>query len=53
MKNEINIFFNSENFNLLGWKIKDMYQNHSIIYISYTKINEEINDNIFSLPIQN
>tara|TARA_B100000242_G_scaffold280827_1_gene240559 strand:+ start:460 stop:1002 length:543 start_codon:yes stop_codon:yes gene_type:complete len=52
-ENEINIFFNSENFNLLGWKIKDMYQNHSIIYISYTKINEEINDNIFNLPTQN
>ena len=52
-ENEINIFFNNENFNLLGWKIKDIYQNQSIIYISYTKINEEINDNIFSLPIQN
>ena len=52
-ENEINIFFNSENFNLHGWKIKDMYQNHSIIYISYTKINEEINDNIFNLPTQN
>ena len=52
-ENELNIFFNNENFNLLGWKIKDMYQNQSIIYISYTKINEEINDNIFNLPIQN
>ena len=52
-ENEINIFFNNENFNLLGWKIKDIYQNQSIIYISYTKINDEINDNIFSLPIQN
>ena len=52
-ENEINIFFNNKNFNLLGWKIKDIYQKDSIIYISNTKINEEINDNIFSLPTQN
>ena len=52
-ENEINIFFKNKNFNLLGWKIKDIYQKDSIIYISNTKINEEINDNIFSLPTQN
>ena len=52
-ENEINIFFDNESFNLLGWQIKDIHQNYSITYISYTKINEEINDDVFSLPIQN
>ncbi len=50
---EVNIFFDNESFDLLGWQIKDIYQNNSITYISYTTINEEINDNIFILPVQN
>ena len=50
---EINIFFDNESFYLLGWRIKDIYQNPSITYISNTRINEEIDDDVFKLPIQN
>jgi len=52
-ENEVNMFFDNKSFDLLGWEIKDIYQNNSITYISNTRINEEINDHMFSLPIQN
>ena len=52
-ENEMNVFFDNKSFDLIGWQIKDIYQNSSITYISYTKINEEINDDVFSIPLQN
>jgi outer membrane lipoprotein-sorting protein len=48
---EINIFFDKENFNLTGWQTEDIYQNLSITFISSLKINEEIDDKIFILPV--
>ena len=48
--NEINIFFNSTNYNLIGWQTLDIYQNLSITYISSLKINQLIEKNIFKLP---
>ena len=51
--NEINIFFNSTNYNLIGWQTLDMYQNLSITYISSLKINQLIEKNIFKLPASN
>jgi outer membrane lipoprotein-sorting protein len=48
--NEINIFFNKKNFNLVGWQTIDIYQNLSITYISSVNINREIDDRIFILP---
>tara|TARA_B110000261_G_C13071729_1_gene352468 strand:+ start:1160 stop:1717 length:558 start_codon:yes stop_codon:yes gene_type:complete len=48
--NEINIFFNKKNFNLIGWQTKDIYQNVTITFISSIKTNQEINDEIFILP---
>ena len=49
-KNEINIFFDKKNFNLVGWQTEDIYQNLSITFISSIKINQIINDKIFILP---
>ena len=49
-KNEINIFFDKQTFNLIGWQTEDIYQNLTITFISSVKINKEINENIFILP---
>lgn len=51
--NEINIFFNSTNYNLIGWQTLDIYQNLSITYISSLKINQPLEENIFKLPASN
>ena len=51
--NEINIFFDNQSFNLIGWQTKDVYQNLNITFLSSVKKNELINKNIFKLPSQN
>jgi outer membrane lipoprotein-sorting protein len=51
--NEINIFFNNTNYNLIGWQTLDIYQNLSITYISSLKTNQLIEKNIFKLPASN
>jgi len=51
--NEINIFFDNESFNLVGWKTKDIYQNTNITYLSSIVVNKEINKNLFKIPSQN
>ena len=51
--NEINIFFNSTNYNLIGWQTLDIYQNLSITYISSLKFNQPLEENIFKLPASN
>ena len=51
--NEINIFFDNESFNLVGWKTKDIYQDTNITYLSSIEINKEINKNLFKIPSQN
>jgi outer membrane lipoprotein-sorting protein len=48
--NEINIFFDKETFNLIGWQTEDIYQNLTITFISTVAVNQKINDNIFILP---
>ena len=47
---EINIFFDNNSFNLIGWHTKDIYQNLNITFLSSVKKNEPINKNIFKLP---
>jgi len=47
---EINIFFDNNSFNLIGWQTKDIYQNLNITFLSSVKKNEPINKNIFKLP---
>jgi outer membrane lipoprotein-sorting protein len=51
--NEINVFFNSINYNLIGWQTLDIYQNLSITYVFSLKINQLIEKNIFKLPTSN
>ena len=47
---EINIFFDYQTFNLLGWQTKDIYQNLSMTFISSVRTNEIIDKNLFNLP---
>tara|TARA_B100001093_G_C26242053_1_gene764813 strand:- start:39 stop:587 length:549 start_codon:yes stop_codon:yes gene_type:complete len=51
--NEINVFFGTKTFNLIGWQTKDMYQNLNITFLSSIKKNEKINENMFKIPLQN
>ena len=51
--NEINIFFDNINYNLIGWQTLDIYQNLSITYIYSLKVNQTLKKNIFKLPASN
>ena len=51
--NEFNIFFDSKTFNLIGWQIKDIYQNLNITYLSFIRKNETINEDLFKIPLRN
>ena len=51
--NEIDVFFDSETFNLIGWKTRDIYQNTNITYLSSIETNKEITKNLFKIPSQN
>ena len=51
--NEINIFFDDQTFNLIGWQTKDIYQNVNVTYLYSIQINQQIDKNLFKLPIQN
>ena len=52
-ENEINIFFDKNNYDLIGWQTLDIYQNLSITYLSSVKKNELLKKNIFKLPSAN
>ena len=52
-ENEINIFFDKKNFNLIGWQTTDIYQNLSITYLNSIKKNQKFKRNLFRLPSQN
>lgn len=41
-ENEINIFFDNENFDLVGWQTKDIYQNLNVTYLSSIKKNHKV-----------
>ena len=51
--NEINIFFDNQNYDLIGWQNKDIYQNLNITFLSLTSKNRIIPNNLFKLPSQN
>ena len=51
--NKINIFFDNQTFNLIGWQTKDMYQNLNVTFLSSIRKNEIIVKNLFKLPSQN
>jgi len=51
--NEINIFFDKQTYNLIGWQNTDMYQNFNITFLSYIRKNSVLSKNLFDLPTQN
>ena len=51
--NEINVFFDNKNYDLIGWQNKDIYQNLNITYLSLTSKNRILPNNLFKLPLQN
>ena len=51
--NEINIFFNRKNYNLIGWQTVDIYQNLNNTYLSSITKNQKLKKNLFKLPAQN
>ena len=51
--NEINIFFNKKNYDLIGWQTLDIYQNLSITFLTSIFKNQKIDKSFFILPKQN
>ncbi len=50
---EINIFFDKETYDLIGWQNIDMYQKFNITFLSSIRKNRIISKNIFEIPTQN
>ena len=50
---EINVFFDNETFNLIGWQNTDAYQNFNITFLSSIRKNRVLAKNLFNLPSQN
>ena len=50
---EINIFFDLNTYNLIGWQTTDIYQNLSITFLSSIIKNQDIDQSLFILPKQN
>ena len=51
--NELNIFFDNNTYDLIGWQNKDIYQNFNITFLSLTSKNRILPNNLFKLPVQN
>ena len=51
--NKIDVFFDNQTFNLIGWQTKDIYQNITVTLLYSISINQEINKKLFKLPAQN
>ena len=51
--NEINIFFDSKTFDLIGWQNTDIYQNFNITFLYSIRKNRVLTKNLFILPTQN
>ena len=51
--NEINIFFDNQTYDLVGWQNTDIYQNFNITFLSSIRKNRILPKNIFEIPTQN
>ena len=51
--NEINIFFDKNTYELIGWQNRDIYQNFNITYLSSIRKNRVLSKNLFKIPSQN
>ena len=49
----IEIFFDINNYNLIGWQTKDIYQNTAVTLLYSVKSNQVVNEKIFITPLQN
>ena len=52
-ENEINVFFDKNNFNLVGWQTLDIYQNLTITHLNSIIKNQKIEEKLFQLPNRN
>ena len=50
---EINIFFDNQTYDLIGWQNTDIYQNFNITFLSSIRKNRVLSKNLFKIPIQN
>ena len=50
---EINLFFNNQTYDLIGWQNKDIYQNFNITFLSSIRKNRVLSKNLFKIPTQN
>ena len=50
---EINIFFDKQSYDLVGWQNRDIYQNFNITFISSIRKNRVLSKNLFKIPSQN
>ena len=50
---EINIFFDNQTYDLVGWQNTDIYQNFNITFLSSIKKNRVLSKNLFKIPSQN
>ena len=51
--NEINIFFDDQTYDLVGWQNTDIYQNFNITFLSSIRKNRVLSNNLFKIPSQN
>lgn len=50
-KQIINILFEKENYNLLGWEIEDKFQNKIYFYLKIISINNDYEPALFKVPL--
>ena len=51
--NEVNIFFDKQTYDLVGWQNTDIYQNFNITFLSSIRKNRVLSKNLFLVPTQN
>ena len=49
----IEIFFDINDYNLIGWQTKDIYQNTAVTLLYSVKSNQIVDEKIFKAPLQN
>ena len=50
---QLDIFFDIKNYELIGWQTKDIYQNTTVTLLYSIKLNQIIDEKIFKAPLQN
>ncbi len=50
---KINIFFDINSFDLIGWQTTDIYQNKASTLVYFVSTNNKLDKNLFELPKQN